>query len=376
MNLVILSVVYYIIAIFLFYKTFNSISSSLVISSLLLNITPIATSNIQIPLILLSMLLCLVNKQFSLSPKRLIYFISVIVLSYMILILSFNMSLIHILGKLGKIASITFPLVMLKKTYSTYNSKMLWISIITLSIIGMFFWFNAEQLNSGIFNTYRLPNLSLDPNYSAIILLSFLMIKKINNIHMSSTAAVFVFILIILTQATSSMFLALIFFIFFDYIKNKSTSLFLVLFLTILIYLLFILSLSDNDSIIAIEDWQDNYISMKINSLMFRLNAQILGAQMLIHEPMHFLYGFGSGLSIELFGRVMHNSYMQILFDHGIIFLLLMFLYFNLILKKMNVYIVAIYCQLMSFMFDSYFMGIITIIYVFYLLTSNRRTNY
>jgi hypothetical protein len=39
---------------------------------------------------------------------------------------------------------------------------------------------------------------------------------------------------------------------------------------------------------------------------------------MMVSNPNLLLFGYGSGNSVELFGRTQHNLYMQILFDNGI----------------------------------------------------------
>jgi hypothetical protein len=63
---------------------------------------------------------------------------------------------------------------------------------------------------------------------------------------------------------------------------------------------------------------EGHFVAMKINSFLFRLLSQFTAAEMLITDPGLLLYGYGSGNSVELFGRTQHNLYMQILFDNGI----------------------------------------------------------
>ncbi|HEM8846785.1 TPA: hypothetical protein U2R10_003841 [Proteus mirabilis] len=85
---------------------------------------------------------------------------------------------------------------------------------------------------------------------------------------------------------------------------------------------------------------------------------------MMLADPIHILYGFGSHTSVEMFGKVMHNAYLQTFFDHGIILLISMFLYINLICKKYNFYSIIFYLQIMNFLFDNYFMGIISLFFI------------
>lgn len=69
---------------------------------------------------------------------------------------------------------------------------------------------------------------------------------------------------------------------------------------------------------------QGNFIAMKVNSFLFRLLSQFQAVDMMISDSKLLLFGYGSGNSVELFGRTQHNLYMQILFDNGIFTLILL----------------------------------------------------
>ena len=88
----------------------------------------------------------------------------------------------------------------------------------------------------------------------------------------------------------------------------------------------------------------------------------------MIDKPYHFIYGFGSRTTFELFGKVMHNAYLQTLFDHGLSLLVSIYLFINIIGKKYFFYPAIFYLQIMNFLFDNYFMGLVTLFYILGLL--------
>ncbi|MCG3461379.1 hypothetical protein L7G72_05810 [Xenorhabdus bovienii] len=94
--------------------------------------------------------------------------------------------------------------------------------------------------------------------------------------------------------------------------------------------------------------------------------------KIMLGDPIHILYGFGSHTSFELFGKVMHNSYLQTFFDHGVILLISIYLYINIISKNYIFYLVIFYLQIMNFLFDNYFMGIVSLFFILGLISEKR----
>ena len=361
------SIIFYFSCIFLLYRCLKNIPISLLISSLLISLTPIAEYNIQIILILLSILLGVIDKTFYFSRSRLIIFGVFLIVSYVIISFSFDFEILYVLGKLGKVIAISLPITLSinwKKSLPDYDINKFFNALIIISFLGMLLWFSSDKLDSGILGTYRIPSISSDPNYSAIILISFLFTAKILEIKLKKATLYAILIIILLTQSVSSISCALIIYFSYGFIYKKNNLLFFLLFFSIVIYIIGVFKISRLDIISTNSDWQENYLAMKLNSLYFRMRAQFMGAEMIYSDPSRLLYGFGSGKSLIFFDRVMHNSYMQILFDHGIIFLLSIFVFFNSLLKNNKIYIVIFYLQIMSFMFDSYFMGLIPLFFI------------
>lgn len=362
-----ISIIFFIISLILFSRAFNSLTLALLISSLLLSLTPLSDSNLQIPLIIVSILLGLINKTFLLIRNRFLIFLFIITISLFILPFSFDFNPINTLGKIAKIIAISLPIALRVNTENinpNYNS--VFQSFIILCICGITFWFTPNKLDSGFMGSYRLASISSDPNYSAIVLISVLFISKLLNIKMNKKQLLSFFILIALTQSVSSILVGIVIYFFCRVILRHYNLSFFFLFLIVSFYIALIFYASNNNTFSANDGWQENYVAMKLNSLYFRMRAQFMGAEMLSLDPFRLFYGYGSGKSLIFFDRVMHNSYMQILFDHGIIFLIIIMFYFNFLIKNSLLYIVFLYLQLMSFMFDSYFMGILSFTYVLF----------
>ncbi|MBS9436684.1 hypothetical protein EAE91_05670 [Photorhabdus noenieputensis] len=374
------SIIFFITSIIILSVGLNSFTKSLLASSILLALTPLGELNVHIPLILLSILLCLLNKDFTISKNRLLYFILFISLSIIIFFFSFYIDIIKTIGKWAKTIALMFPLTFISnnKIKKEINIQILFKSILLLSIIGTFIWIFNRQYHSGIEGTYRLSGLALDPNYTAILLISFLFLIKLLNYKLTNTVLILTYILILTTQAVSSIVIAIILYIIIyklpiPYLK-KNRSLFRLLVFLILGNLFSTYEISQIFHINLFNDWQNNYLSMKLNSMFIRLNSQIGGIKMLVAEPSRLLYGFGSHVSFKLFGKVMHHAYLQTIFDHGIIFLAMLFFYINTALKKYPVYPLFFYLQIMNFLFDTYFMGIVTFMYIIYI--SIEKTEY
>ncbi|MQL49784.1 hypothetical protein GEA64_18290 [Photorhabdus khanii] len=367
------SIIFFITSIIILTVGLNSFTKSLLASSILLALTPLGELNVHIPLILLSILLCLLNKDFIISRNRLFYFILLISLSIIVFFFSFYLEIIKTMGKWAKTIALMFPLVLMSnnKTKKEINIQVLFKSILLLSIVGAFIWIFSRQYHSGIEDTYRLSGLALDPNYTAILLISFLFLIKSLNYKLTNTSLILTYILILITQAVSAIIIAIILYIIIyklpvTYFK-KNSNLFRLLVLLVLGNLFSTYEISQIFHIDMFNNWQDNYLLMKLNSIFVRLNSQIGGIKMLVAEPSRLLYGFGSDVSFKIFGRVMHHAYLQTIFDHGVIFLVILFLYINKVLKKYPVYPLFFYLQIMNFLFDTYFMGIVTLMYVVYI---------
>ena len=111
----------------------------------------------------------------------------------------------------------------------------------------------------------------------------------------------------------------------------------------------------------SIKGYDISFVDMKLNSVFFRLIAQIQALQQIFDEPQILLFGYGSGHSVDLFGRVLHNFYLQLFFDSGIILsiIILSLISYSAVksVQGSTIFMVLLFCALM---FDPFFMYIFT----------------
>lgn len=109
------------------------------------------------------------------------------------------------------------------------------------------------------------------------------------------------------------------------------------------------------------ETVSNQFIFYKLSSLSHRLSAQLdaLDILMLQHA---FFSGMGSGRNLELTGRALHHSFLQMIFSHGVIYYLLMISMLTFSLKGLDStliitkkYYAIFYCLLIAcFVLDPY----------------------
>ena len=129
--------------------------------------------------------------------------------------------------------------------------------------------------------------------------------------------------------------------------------------------LFFLLLFSLRDFIVILEDWQQNFVSMKLNSIFFRFGSILRGHSLIMQDWTSLYFGFGSGRSEELIGRVMHNSVAQTLFDHGIIGLLGVLMLLAYFFKHTEVKALFLSMVLFSLLFDPFWSYIFSILPIF-----------
>ncbi|UKA29916.1 hypothetical protein [Photobacterium damselae] len=117
----------------------------------------------------------------------------------------------------------------------------------------------------------------------------------------------------------------------------------------------------------------DNMVSYKLNSVLMRVKAQFGAINMIINHNILYLTGYGSGTSVELFGRVTHNAYLQMLFDNGIIFVSVILLTLGRFLEKYRVPIYIVFTlSLTNYLFDNIFMFVFTFFVSYFLCLKNN----
>ncbi|WP_157879521.1 hypothetical protein [Xenorhabdus poinarii] len=290
--------------------------------------------------------------------------------------LSFDYNIYKTIGKLLKIFIFLFPFSFIYNKSFTINLYRMMSALAITSILFSLLWLSVRIYDGGFLFDIRISGLVLDPNYSVIVicsifLLTYTLKKHINKIKLTTISLVSI---LILTQSISSLVIFL--FIILSVVNFKrlrsNNLLYLILTFLIIMYIIVILYVSKNIHLIMLSDWNTNYISLKINSLLVRLYSQMEGMKIMLGDPIHILYGFGSHTSFELFGKVMHNAYLQTFFDHGVILLISIYLYINIISKNYIFYLVIFYLQIMNFLFDNYFMGTVSLFFILGLISEKR----
>ncbi|ENM3904395.1 hypothetical protein EFU53_002952 [Vibrio cholerae] len=212
----------------------------------------------------------------------------------------------------------------------------------------------------GVANIPRYSGFFNDANYFALTCLVFYIAMKTQPSSSNDRFIKgFLIFFIVLSQSFTVNTLLILYFLFGRSLKeNKKTSLPFVFCFGY--YFLFFL-MYKNFSFVLFDDYATNSVSYKLNSIIFRLNSQFLGMAIMMTDPSIFITGYGSGFSVQLFGKVMHNAYMQMLFDNGIIFAVIVMLIVSFFVKKFNppkfVLLVVLFC---SVLFDTIYMLVFT----------------
>lgn len=134
-------------------------------------------------------------------------------------------------------------------------------------------------------------------------------------------------------------------------------------FIVLAVFFLFLFYL--REFIVISDDWQGNFTIMKLNSIFFRFESIFRGFNLIMMEETSFFFGFGSGRSEELIGRVMHNSIAQTLFDHGVFGLLSIIVLLNFMHRQSNVPALFLSVILFSLLFDPLWSYVFSILPVF-----------
>lgn len=92
-----------------------------------------------------------------------------------------------------------------------------------------------------------------------------------------------------------------------------------VIIITMVTYLALMLLLKE----LASESISNQFLLYKLSSMMQRLSAQFEALEILKSYDA-YLSGVGSGRNIELTGRALHHSFLQMLFSHGLLYFFLM----------------------------------------------------
>lgn len=311
---------------------------------------------------LFSILIFAVFNRILLKKDLLILFFIFLILLFPVLFLSMSNGASELKSFLKFFQSIVaiFGLIFISRSYisiSQIQMERICISFILVNVVfGIIFHvlFNVYDLGlirfSGIFfdsNYYGLYCLllyfSLDLFIKGNSLLKFLLALMVLSSFSFSILMIFVMYIILSKKCPKFLLNPYVFFA--------------ALVSSMICYLTMMLAMKKLSS----ETVSNQFIFYKLSSLSHRLSAQLdaLDILMLKHA---FFSGMGSGRNLELTGRALHHSFLQMIFSHGVIYYLLMISILTLSLKGLDKtlmitkkYYSIFYCLLVAcFVLDPY----------------------
>lgn len=377
----IFSLIFFLIISSVVYK--NNFSQSFFLVSILSSLTILGDINVNLVLIFLSMIILLINRSMVLKKNDLI-FISVffVCMFFICLLPSFEgITIIHALGKWIKVLCVFFPMLFINKLKDGINPRTFSISFCISSLIFGVFYAVFIGLKVGIYNIPRFNGFFTDANYFSLVCVVFYIINdSYCKINRSNLSQVFLLILILMAQSFS-----VISFLFLYYIKvflfgKEDKKYYINQYLPLILcmlYYLFVFNYYYYGDVSLRADYMDNMVSYKLNSVLMRVKAQFGAIEMILNHNILYLTGYGSGTSVALFGRVTHNAYLQMLFDNGIIFVVIVLTTLGNILKKIEAPIYIVFLLLITnYLFDNIFMFLFTFFIAYYLCVKNTKYKY
>jgi hypothetical protein len=209
------------------------------------------------------------------------------------------------------------------------------------------FYFSLIEVDYGINFTPRFSGIFMDANYFAYFCLVLYVVTSKVAYRVSRGARVILLLFIFLSQSFSGLFLL---FLYKATITNILSRYKKILFFTPFIFLFLVVNTLGN--LTVFDNWQENFFAMKANSALFRFFSVFKGYQLLIEDNFRLFFGFGSGLSDVLIGRVMHNSIIQVFFDHGLFGLTSLYIYLSVAFRYTYYKELFVITFLFGFLFD------------------------
>lgn len=255
------------------------------------------------------------------KKKTITYIYVLSVANFVIIFLSLNNGAVFVLNflKFAQVSVLFLSIIVLHPISRTVSIMQMERCIVSIIVVNLFFGFFAHIF----FNPYdegmiRFSGIFFDANYFSLYLLLFYYALEL--FKSSGYMKLCVAILLCLTLSASAIGLLFIYIL----LKKVLPKIFLSR------AYLFIISLSSVGVYMSIIFWlqslsqnkvEGNFLIYKMVSLSQRVNVQIKAWDMLKSSDA-FIVGFGSGRNLELTGKALHNSYIQMIFSHGFLYLL------------------------------------------------------
>ncbi|MDX7699937.1 hypothetical protein [Aeromonas caviae] len=374
---------------FLFMMVFvfkNDIGLSALTSSFLSSMTVLGSLNINVVLIFLSFIILFLSGRLVLNERKIIFFYLFAILIMVLTLLSSmnNATMWQALGKWLKVILVFFPFIFnLNLERCRFNVRDVAVSFITSSLILGFFYFFLIGSASGLYGIPRFSGYFYDANYFAlvcVVILWFLFFEKVLKARSYLFVTSFVVFMIFLSQsftAVTSMCMLMLYLKVkngnINYFRCCHTKLNYTYLILAFFYPTFLFITYHTLDIQLLPDYETNMVSFKINSLLMRIKAQISIFDIFSHDYTYFLAGYGSGNSVALFGRVLHNAYLQMLFDNGVFFfvtiVLLVSFYINLVGLTFPM---VLFLACTNYLFDNIFMYLMSFVILLHVYCARR----
>lgn len=313
--------------------------------------------------------------------RKNIYIIIVLFLSILALVFlsSFNGALLY--NSIGTISRIMIIITFLFMSYKTpfFSQKDVYYNIVIfvyLSFLCLILYPIGYYTDIGLLIP-RYSSFLYDANYFALfcfifyIFIDFYQTKK-NLLHIK----LLLFLFILLSQS----FTVYSFLILYKLLNKKilaRVSKYINPYFHILIIFILFLFLENLDIFTFYNDWEESYISLKLNSIIIRLNGIYSGYMYIKDNIPVILFGMGSGRTLEVYDRVFHNLYFQDLFDHGILYyLVISFVLFLTIKKQTNntpLNIIILFMFINNIVFDNFYSFIFTFVFLIFSSEKTKR---
>lgn len=376
---------------FLFMMVFvfkNDIGLSALTSSFLSSMTVLGSLNINVALIFLSFIILLLSGRLVLNERKIAFFY---LFSILIMVLTLLSSMNYVtmwqaLGKWVKVILVFFPFVFnLNLERCRFNVRDLAISFITSSFVFGFFYFILIGSASGLYGVPRFSGYFYDANYFAlvcVVILWFLFFEKKLKARSYLFVMSLVFFLIFLSQSFTAITSMCMLMLYLkaksgnvNYLRPRHTKLNYTYLILAFSYPTFLFITYHTLDIQLLPDYETNMVSFKINSLLMRIKAQISIFDVFGQDYNYFLAGYGSGNSVALFGRVLHNAYLQMLFDNGVFFFVAIVFLLSFYINSVGLtFPLVLFLACTNYLFDNIFMYLMSLVIVLHIYCAGRLT--